>query len=95
MTRADEIKTMETLLRVQENGQDHHIIRIAPLMSKHPKSAVIVYLERLQKEYTHRLRRLIKVNPGSTKLDQLLVVVFRLSMAISFIRRCNTKASTT
>ena len=56
------------------------------MIQRHRPEAVEAYLIRVQSDYRKRLYQLYETNPRSPQLDHLVVVIFRLGMAIKLIR---------
>jgi len=82
----EEISALQKCLTVQRQGIPRPIVQVERLIQRHPLEAVEAYLIRVQSDYQQRLLQLAQVNPGSPQLDHLVVVIFRLGMAIKLIR---------
>ncbi|WP_338605597.1 hypothetical protein [Desulfoferula mesophila] len=59
-------------------------------MQRHTPEEVEAYLGSVRWDYRKKLQHLFEIDPGSPQLDHLVIVVFRLSMAIKLIRERRT-----
>ena len=82
----EEISALQQCLTVYKQGLPRPIVQVERLIQRHTPEAVEGYLIRVQSDYRQRLLQLAQVNPGSPQLDHLVVVIFRISMAIKLIR---------
>jgi hypothetical protein len=57
------------------------------LLKRHSPEAVVAFLMQLRADYKKELRELIRVNPTHPKINHLVVLNFRLKMAINTIRK--------
>jgi hypothetical protein len=82
------IKTIQDFLTIDkgDDTQKYQIINIQLLLYRHPPAAVIRFLTDLHQEYSKKLRRVIREDKTSAKLDELIAAKFRVKMAINAIR---------
>jgi hypothetical protein len=57
------------------------------LLKRHSPEAVVSFLVQLRADYKKELRELIRANPTHPKINHLVVLNFRLKMAINTIRK--------
>ena len=81
----DKIQDFLTVVRENENKK-HQIVCIELLLRRHPPAAVISFLTDLHKDYTKKLKKVIREDRTSFKLDELIAAKFRIKMAINSIR---------
>lgn len=84
----NKIDNIQEFLTVNK-GDDipkQQIINIQLLLYRHPPAAVIRFLTDLHQEYSKKLRRVIREDKTSAKLDELIAAKFRVKMAINAIR---------
>jgi len=82
----EEISALQKCLTVQRQGIPRPIVQVERLIQRHSPEAVENYLIKVRSDYRQRLHQLFEVNPSSPQLDHLVVVIFRLGMAIKLIR---------
>jgi hypothetical protein len=81
----DNIQDFLTVVREDENKK-HQIVCIELLLRRHPPAAVISFLTDLHKDYTRKLKKVIREDKTSCKLDEIIAAKFRIKMAINSIR---------
>lgn len=81
----DNIQDFLTVVREKENKK-HQIVCIELLLRRHPPAAVIKFLTDLHKDYTRKLKKVIREDKTSWKLDELIAAKFRIKMAINTIK---------
>jgi hypothetical protein len=81
----DNIQSFLTVVRENENKK-HQIVCIELLLRRHPPAAVISFLNDLHKDYTRQLKRILRTDKTSFKLDEIIAAKFRVKMAINVIR---------
>ena len=81
----DNIQDFLTVVREKENKR-HQIVCIELLLRRHPPAAVICFLNDLHKDYTRKLKKVIREDKTSWKLDELIAAKFRIKMAINSIK---------
>ena len=81
----DKIQDFLTVVKENENKR-HQIVCIELLLRRHPPAAVISFLNDLHKDYTRKLKKVIREDKTSFKLDELIAAKFRIKMAINSIK---------
>ena len=81
----DKIQDFLTVVKEKEN-KPHQIVCIELLLRRHPPAAVISFLNDLHKDYTRKLKKVIREDKTSWKLDELIAAKFRIKMAINSIK---------
>lgn len=83
-----QIKYIQDFLSVfnEEGNSKHKIVNVESLFEKHSPIAVIKFLEQLHREYSARLKRTIKRDITSHRLNDVIAKKFRIKMAINTIR---------
>ena len=65
----------------------YQICPVEMLLRRHSGESVVAILVQLRADYKKELRELIRVNPTYPKINHLVVLNFRLKMAINTIRK--------
>lgn len=81
------VRQIERCLTINRQGAPKQIVQVDRLMQRHSLKAVGAYLAKVRHDYQQRLKQLARVNPASPQLDHLVVMVFRLGLAIQLIQR--------
>jgi hypothetical protein len=81
MTR-EMIQTAQEYLTMKENGRTRKIVDLDRLMEKHPSKEVINFLRTILKEKQVALRDFILVDKTKKEIDEIVSVMFRVTMAI-------------
>ena len=81
----DNIQDFLTVVREKDNKK-HQIVCIELLLRRHPPAAVISFLTDIHKDYTRKLKKVIREDKTSCKLDEIIAAKFRIKMAINSIR---------
>ena len=74
------------LTLISENGVKR-IVDIEPLLARHPKESVLSFLSELYKEKETVLKELIHTDKTSSRINELIVSMFRIHMAMKTIER--------
>lgn len=82
----EEITALQKCLTVSRQGQPRPIVQVERLIQRHSPEAVENYLIKVRNDYRKRLSQLFEANPGSPQLDHLVIVIFRLGMALKLMR---------
>ena len=82
----EELAALQQCLTVQKQGMPRPIVQVNRLMQRHTPEEIETYLDSVRDDYRKRLRQLFEIDPGSPQLDHLVIVIFRLSMAIKLMR---------
>lgn len=85
MTKED-ISALQNCLMVYKQDQPRPIVQVDRLILRHGPEAVESYLVKVRNDYRKRLQQLFEIDPGSPQLDHLVIMIFRLSMAIKLMR---------
>ena len=80
------INQVRDYITIVTEDRVYQICPVEVLLMRHPPNAVVVFLEQLRAEYKKELGELIKVDPTHPKINHLVVLNFRLKMAINTIR---------
>jgi hypothetical protein len=80
------INQVRDYITIVTEDRVYQICPVEVLLMRHPPSAVVGFLEQLRAEYKKELRDLIRVNPTHPKINHLVVLNFRLKMAINTIK---------
>ena len=83
-----EINNIQDFLTIKNENQNvkYQIVNIQLLLRRHPPTAVISFLDELHKDYTKKLKDVIKVDKTSSKLNEIIATKFRIKMAINCIK---------
>lgn len=81
----DNIQEFLTVVRENENKK-YQIVCIELLLRRHSPTKVISFLTDLHKDYTRKLKRVIKEDKTSFQLDEIIAKKFRVKMAINAIK---------
>ena len=79
------INQVRDYLTVISEDRVYQIVNVE-MLKRHPPDAVVGFLALLRADYKKELRELLKENRTSPRINQLVVLNFRLKMAISTIR---------
>jgi hypothetical protein len=80
------INQVRDYLTVISEDRVYQIVNAEMLLKRHPPDAVVGFLALLRADYKKELRELLKENRTSQRINQLVVLNFRLKMAINTIR---------
>jgi hypothetical protein len=80
------INQVRDYITIVTEDRVYQICPVEVLLLRHSPGAVVVFLEQLRAGYKGELRELIKVDPTHPKINHLVVLNFRLKMAINTIR---------
>jgi len=80
------INQVRDFITIVTEDRVYQICPVEVLLMRHSPGAVVGFLEQLRAEYKKELRELIKVDPTHPKINHLVVLNFRLKMAINTIR---------
>lgn len=83
-----EICNIQDFLTINYPDEDrkHQIVNVEFLLRRHPPEAVIKFLEQLHKEYARKLKRVIRKDKTSQRLNEIIAKKFRIKMAINQIK---------
>jgi hypothetical protein len=81
------INQVRDYLTVITEDRVYQIVNAEMLLKRHPPDAVVGFLALLRADYKKELRELIRANPTHPKINHLVVLNFRLKMAINTIRK--------
>jgi len=73
-------------INYQDEERKHQIVNVEFLLRRHPPEAVIKFLEQLHKEYTRKLKKIIRTDKTSHRLNDILGKKFRIKMSINLIK---------
>jgi hypothetical protein len=84
MSRETIQEAQEFLTMISED-RVRRIVDIEPLLARHPRESVLSMLEALYGEKEKALKRLIHEDKTSSKINELIVSMFRIHMAMRTI----------
>jgi hypothetical protein len=79
------IQEAQDFLTMISEDRVRRIVDIEPLLARHPKESVLSMLETLYIEKGKVLIELIHEDKTSSKINELIVVMFRIGMAMKII----------
>ena len=80
------INQVRDFITIVTEDRVYQICPVEVLLMRHPPNAVVALLEQLRAEYKKELGELIRENPTHPKINHLVVLNFRLKMAINTIK---------
>ena len=80
------INQVRDYITIVTEDRVYQICPVELLLLRHSPEAVIAFLEQLRAEYKKELGELIRGNPTHPKINHLVVLNFRLKMAINTIK---------
>ena len=80
------ISNVQEFLTVVGEDRVYEIVNVELLLRRHPPQAVIAFLQQLRSDYKKELSKLIKDSKTSSRINELIVMNFRIKMAINTIR---------
>ena len=84
MSRETIQEAQEFLTMISED-RVRRIVDIEPLLARHPKESVLSMLESLYSEKKDVLAKLIQEDKTSSKINELIIAMFRIHMAMKTI----------
>ena len=79
------IQEAQDFLTMISEDRVRRIVDIEPLLARHPKEAVLSALQDLYREKEKVLKGLIHEDKTSSKINELIVAMFRIHMAMKTI----------
>ena len=80
------ISNVQEFLTIVEEDRIYEIVNVGLLLRRHPPQAVIAFLQQLRSDYRKELSKLIKDSKTSSRVNELVVMNFRIKMAINTIK---------
>jgi len=80
------ISNVQEFLTIVEEDRVYEIVNVELLLRRHPPQAVIAFLQQLRSDYKKELSQLIKNSKTSSRINELIVMNFRIKMAINTIK---------
>ncbi|MDB4442481.1 hypothetical protein N9219_03565 [bacterium] len=80
------ISNVQEFLTIVREDRVYEIVNVELLLRRHPPQAVIAFLQQLRIDYKKELSQLIKSSKTSSRINELVVMNFRLKMAINTIK---------
>ena len=80
------ISNVQEFLTIVEEDRIFQIVNVELLLRRHPPQAVIAFLQQLRSDYKKELSKLIKDSKTSSRINELIVMNFRIKMAINTIK---------
>ena len=80
------ISNVQEFLTIVREDRVFEIVNVELLLRRHPPQAVIVFLQQLRSDYKKELLNLIKDSKTSSRINELVVMNFRIKMAINTIK---------
>jgi hypothetical protein len=90
MTRSV-INQVRDYITIVTEDRVYQICPVEMLLRRHSGESVVAFLVQLRSDYKRELRELIRVNPTHPKINHLVVLNFRLKMAINTIRKAEQR----
>ena len=81
------VREAQAYLTLVIENRVKRIVDIEPLLARHPKESVLFFLRELYEEKELLLRELISVDKTSSRINELIVAMFRIRMAMKTIQR--------
>ncbi len=84
----NEINNIQDFLTIIKEGENirYQIVNVQLLLRRHPPVSVIGFLNELHKDYSKRLKKIIREDKTSFKLNEIIATKFRIKMAMNSIR---------
>jgi len=79
------IQEAQDFLTMISEDRVRRIVDIEPLLARHPKESVLSMLESLYSEKKDVLAKLIQEDKTSSRINELIVTLFRIHMAMKII----------
>ena len=79
------IQEAQDFLTMISEDRVRRIVDIEPLLARHPTESVLSLLETLYREKEKVLKRMIHEDKTSSKINELIVLMFRIHMAMKTI----------
>jgi hypothetical protein len=79
------IQEAQDFLTMISEDRVKRIVDIEPLLARHPKESVLSMLETLYREKEKVLKELIHEDKTSSRINELIVTMFRIHMAMKTI----------
>jgi hypothetical protein len=79
------IQEAQDFLTMISEDRVRRIIDIEPLLARHPKESVLSALQDLYREKEKVLKKLIHEDKTSSKINEIIVAMFRIHMAMKTI----------
>ena len=79
------IQEAQDFLTMISEDRVKRIVDIEPLLARHPKESVLSMLESLYSEKKDVLAKLIQEDKTSSRINELIVTLFRIHMAMKII----------
>ena len=83
----DQIQEAQDYLTVISENKVRRIVDVEHLLARHPKESVLSFLEDLYKEEQRALKEMISADKTSSRINELIVSMFRIHMAMKTIER--------
>ena len=80
------ISNVQEFLTIVGEDRVYQIVNVELLLRRHPPQAVIAFLQQLRSDYRKELSKLIKDSKTSSRVNELVVMNFRIKMAINTIK---------
>jgi hypothetical protein len=88
------INQVSDILTIVTEDRIYQICPIQVLLRRHPPQAVVGFLELLRADYKKELGKILRENKTHPKVNHLVVLTFRLKMAINTIRNAEKNGET-
>jgi|WetSurMetagenome_2_1015567.scaffolds.fasta_scaffold284249_2 hypothetical protein len=83
------INQVQDFLTVVDAEYIYQIVNVEMLLRRHSGESVAAFLAQLRADYKKELREILKENKTHPKINHLVVLNFRLKMAINTIKNAN------
>ena len=80
------ISNVQEFLTIVGEDRVYEIVNVELLLRRHPPQAVIAFLQQLRSDYKKELSKLMKDSKTSSRVNELVVMNFRIKMAINTIK---------
>jgi hypothetical protein len=81
------VREAQAYLTLVNENRVKRIVDIEPLLARHPRESVLFFLKELYKEKELALKEIIQADKTSSRVNDLIVAMFRIRMAMKTIQR--------
>jgi len=82
----DQIQDAQDFLTMISENRVRRIIDVETLLERHPKEAVLRFLEDLYRQKGRALNEMIRSDKTSSAINELIAAMFRIHMAMKTIK---------
>ena len=81
----DQIQVAQDYLTMISENRVKRIVDVEHLLARHPKESVVSFLDDLYKDKQRALKEMIAADKTSSRINELIVAMFRIHMAMKTI----------